>query len=529
MYKQSSVPTSFAECWDHQASEHGDQPALSDPFHSLTWREAADLSRRLAGGLLALGLKPGEVVACWVPNWVELYVLRIACERAGLIWLPIPANLREWELQAILDRARPSALVVPERFRKRDYGAAAQALLPKLSKPPHLIIISDRPSPTRGMTLSEVVRLGSGPSAPALPDPSPDETLVILPTSGSTGIPKFAQFRVSAWLLRGSAQVDLLDLRKDDLILSLTQGIGPSITPLFAAPIVGAAVSLVDRFELARVMEMLTRVRPTIVCGVSPQLTALVHHPDWPPRGLDRTRIWYSTGAVLPQATAERLETTTAGIALSGYGGMDFGGWAVPSPSDPPASRHSTVGRPRGNTELRLVDEAGHEVPAGEVGEIWGRGPCCATGYFRDEAATRERWTPDGWFRTGDLGRWDPTGNLVIVGRKGDVIRRGGRSIHPGELEELLSGHPKIAKVAVVGVPDPVLGERACAVVVPKPGEVVTLDEVTRYLRAQRIASFKLPERLELLPDLPLKGDKIDRATLRQAIREQATQRPATA
>ena len=166
------------------------------------------------------------------------------------------------------------------------------------------------------------------------------------------------------------------------------------------------------------------------------------------------------------------------------------------------------------------MDDAGQEVPAGEPGEIWGRGPCCATGYFHDDAATRDVWTPDGWFRTGDLGRYDAAGNLIIVGRKRDVIRRGGKSIQPGEIEALLSGHPKIYKAAVVGFPDPLLVERACAVVVPKPGEVVTLDDVTGFLRAQRIASFKLPERLELIADLPLRGDKIDRMALRRTIEE---------
>ncbi len=513
----------FAACWDDQARERGDRPALSDRGRSLTWREAAQLSRGLARGFLALGLRPGNVVACWLPNWVELYLLRIACERAGLIWLPVPANLREWELQAILDRVGPAALVIPERFRGRDYVASSHALFSRLSNPPRLIVITRGLRRANGVMLDEVIEQGSQASLPNLQEPSADELLIILPTSGSTGLPKFAQFRVSAWLLRGRAQAEFLNLREDDLIVSLTQGIGASIIPLFAAPLVGAAVFLVDEFEPGAVMETLTRVRPTIVCGVPTQLTALVHHPDWPPTGLERIRIWYSTGAACPRETAERLEATTRGIVLSGYGGVDFGGWAIPSPFDSPQVRYETVGRPRGGTELRLVDETGRDVPPGQVGEIWGRGACCASGYFRDEASTRERWTEDGWFRTGDLGRWDSSGNLMIVGRKGDLIRRGGRSIHPAEIERLLSGHPKIAKVAVVGIPDPLLGEQACAFIVPKPDQAVTLDDVTSYLRARQVASFKLPERVELLPELPLRGDKIDRAALQEAIRERVS------
>ena len=515
-----SPPTSFVECWDRQAHKSGERLALSDSRHSLTWRAAAELSRLLARGLLSLGLHPGAVVACWLPNWVELYVLRIACERAGLIWLPIPANLREREIRLVLDQARPTALVVPERFRDRDYAAVARSLLRKKGPaPPRLIVVPSQPGSGDAMTLDEVAHRGGLPSAPTPASPS-GEPLVILPTSGSSGVPKFAQFRVSAWLLRGRTQAQLFDLREDDVIVSLTQGIGPSIIPLFAAPVVGAAVHLVDQFHPEDVMRTLGLIRPTLVCAVPAQLTTLIHQSAWPPPGLQRLRIWYSTGADRPRATAERLEATTPGIALSGYGGVDFGGWAVPSPSDPPEIRYETVGQPRAGAELRVVDESGRDVPDGDVGEIWGRGPCCADGYFRDEVATRERWTPDGWFRTSDLGHWDSAGDLVIVGRTGEVIRRGGRSIHPEEIEGLLSAYPRILKVAVVAMPDPVLGERVCACVVPTPGQPLSLEDVTGYLRSRQIASFKLPERLELFSDLPLTGDKIDRAALRLLIRD---------
>ena len=515
----ASSTTSFAQCWDRQARERGERVALSDRRRSLSWREAADLSRRLARGLLARA-EPGAVVACWLPNWVELYLLRIACERAGLIWLPIAASLREWELQNILERARPAVLIVPEWFRDRDCAADASSVLAKLSSPPPQLVISGGPRPAGGISLDELVQRGSGPLAPGLPERPADDALVILPTSGGTGLPKFAEFRISAWFRRAQAQAELLELRAEDVVLALSQGIGPSIIPLFAAPLVGAAACLVDESDPGIVFEELARVRPTIVCGVPPQITALLDHPDWSSAGVDRVRLWYTTGMAFPPGAAARLEGSTRGMVLSGYGAMDFGGWAVPSPGDPPNVRFHTVGHARGGTELRLMDDAGREVSAGEVGEIWGRGPSCASGYFRDEVATREAWTSDGWFRTGDLGRFDAAGNLAIVGRKRDIIRRGGKTIQPGEIEALLSTHPQIYKAAVVGFPDPALGERTCVFVVPKRGEIITLGDVTGYLRHRRIASFKLPERLELVDDLPVRGDKIDRAALRKMIEE---------
>jgi non-ribosomal peptide synthetase component E (peptide arylation enzyme) len=506
----AEAPTSFAAVWDRHARDRGERPAVSDRRRSLSWREASDLSRLVARGLLASGAERGSVIASWLPNRVESYVLRVACERAGLTWLPIAARLREWELRQILERVEPSVLVVPDTFHGWDYPAAARSLISELRKPPRLVLAGDGATP-----LDELVRLAAASTLSELPT---GDALVILPTTGSTGIPKFAEFRVSAWLLRAAAQADLLRLREDDVIVALSQGIGPSIIPLFAAPLAGAAVWLIDEFQPDLVIDMLARVRPTIVCGVPAQIITLLDHPSWSGAGLERVRIWYTTGAAFPSAAAERLERSTSGVVLCGYGGMDFGGWTVPSPDDPTEVRLHTVGKPRAGTQIRVIDDAGNDVPPGEAGEIWGRGPCCAIGYYRDGAASREVWTADGWFRTGDLGRRDAAGNLIIVGRKKDRIRRGGMSIEPAEIEALLGSHPKIQKAAVVGFPDPLLGERACAFVVPRNGQAVTLDELRGYLRAQRIASFKIPERLEVVAELPLRGDKIDRAALRRAI-----------
>ena len=310
--------TSFADYWDRHARERRRRPALADGRRSLTWSEAADLSRAIARGLRALGAEAGAVVACWLPNRVESYLLRIACERAGLVWLPIAARLREWELQRILERSEPGVLIVPDRFHGRDYVAAAQSLLGQSRKPPHLVVAGVE-VPASATSLDEVVRVGSRISAPALREHPPEDALVILPTSGSTGVPKFAQFRVSTWLLRARAQAELLELREEDVVVALSQGIGPSIIPLFAAPIVGAAACLVDEFEPAQVIDMLARIRPTIVCGVPPQVTTLLDHPRWSNAGVERLRIWYTTGAAFPPAAAARVERRAPGIVLTGY------------------------------------------------------------------------------------------------------------------------------------------------------------------------------------------------------------------
>lgn len=188
--------------------------------------------------------------------------------------------------------------------------------------------------------------------------------------------------------------------------------------------------------------------------------------------------------------------------------------------SEPLKVRLASVGKPVGGNEVKLVDRSGHEVTKGKDGEIMVRGPSFVSGYFKDPKATRQVWTEDGWYRTGDLGRFDEEGNLVIVGRKTECIIRGGQNIYPAEIEHMFISHPSVSEVAIVGMPDPTMSERACAYLVPEPGKDFSFEEMVSYLKSRNIASYKLPERLELVDKLPMvaEGQKVDKKRLQQDI-----------
>jgi non-ribosomal peptide synthetase component E (peptide arylation enzyme) len=214
----------------------------------------------------------------------------------------------------------------------------------------------------------------------------------------------------------------------------------------------------------------------------------------------------------LPATLAGELEATTRGIVLSTYGGADFGGWAAADPDDPPEVRHRTVGKPRGGTEFRIVDHEGRDLAAGETGQLIGRGPCCVSGFLGEQG--REQWR-DGWFHTGDLASIDADGNITIVGRLTELIVRGGDKISATEVEATLRTHPAVAEVAVIGIPDPVLGERICACIVPAlRTEPIELAALRQHLRDQGLAPYKAPEQIVILQALPVIGDKIDRRAL---------------
>jgi non-ribosomal peptide synthetase component E (peptide arylation enzyme) len=221
-------------------------------------------------------------------------------------------------------------------------------------------------------------------------------------------------------------------------------------------------------------------------------------------------------GAPLPYDQGLKVWEKFKCPVLPAYGGLDVGTISSSSADFPKEVLLNTVGKPLDGLEIKLVDENNKEVPIGEIGEVVVRGPHCQPGYYGDLMGTQEAWK-DGWFHTGDLGSFDSEGRLTIKGRCKDIIIRGGQNIHPFEIENMLTRHPKVLKAAVFGMPDTEMGERVCAYVVLKSGEDFGFSEMVQFMKDQGIASFKIPERLEIISDLPLVGGlKVDKKKLRQ-------------
>ncbi len=488
----------ITEALARQARERPASPSLADGRERLNWGEVESWVERAAGWLLARGLARGAPVLGWLPNRVEWYLLRLACEQAGLFWVPVPASQGKRELRSIAERVRPAVLATGTQFRDRDFAAMAGEICFELGLEPLRITL-----PREGLLRLDGLP-HEGSTALRLEEPAH-----ALATTGTEGIPKLAVFSLAAACERAHSQARLLRLSPDDILLTLSPGVGPARAAWLAAPVAGSCVVALPAFSTDAALEMIVRERPTVVCGTPAQLAMLAAKLDR--ADCSSVRLWYTAGSVLPSTLAEDLENRTHGIVLSTYGGADFGGWAAPAPDDPPAVRQRTVGRPRGGTEFRIIDREGRDVPTGKSGELIGRGPCCAEGYLGGQGS--DRWR-DGWFYTGDSALIDEAGNIVIVGRLKDVIDRGGDNVSPSEVEALLRTCPGVSQVAVVGVPDPVLGERVCACVVASPGSVLELAALREHMRGQGMAHYKLPQQLVLLDALPVIGDKIDRRAL---------------
>ena len=516
----------LSEWWDLNAIHYPRKEAVVDSKTRLTWEEAKRWIDRIALCFLEQGIERDDLVVLQMPNSVELCLTRVACEKAGVRCLPLLSTLREQDMEHILKHSGAKALVIPDESRGYDYIRMVETIRPQLPELKKVFVVGKK-VPQWAVSLSEVIQQRLEDKYPEdyleRVRYKPTEVSLINSTTGTTGLPKFVEYIACARLIFGKGIIDALHLDNDDIIAALSPAqTGPNIAVYFAAPMVAAKVVFLERFEAEGALKLLEKERVTIACVVPAQIALMLRHPNFDRYDLSSVRACWCTGAVLPYHNGKEFEARTGVKVVNHYGAVDFGGVVATGVNDLLDTRLLTVGKPRGWTEIKIVDEAGQEVVKGEVGEVWGRGPGCSSGFYNDLEATWQSWTNDGWFKTGDLGKFDEQSNLVIVGRKKDIIIRGGWNISPKEIEDILITHPKVRDVAIVGMPDPVMGEKLCAYIVPKPVQEIVLEEVVSFLEKRGTQPYKLPERLEILDKLPMvaDGQKVDKKLLRQNISE---------
>jgi non-ribosomal peptide synthetase component E (peptide arylation enzyme) len=519
---------SLSAHWDRNASVDPERAAVSDGHRSLSWTDCKSWTDRFALALIGAGLGRGEALLVQLPNWLELPLIRMACEKAGILSLPLARTLRQNELECCLRSTGARALVIPGIYRGFDYVAMADELKKEFLQLRHVFVVG-KESRHGTNAVEDMVRDGLDEI-----DTRPlasrrfqsDEISLINATTGSSGPPKFVAYTAAARLLYGKSYVEILNLTQKDVLAALSPAAGgPNIPVYFAAPQVCAKSVFLEPFEADAAFKLIENEKVTLACLGPAQLSLLVRHFSPGRYDLSSVRFWLSVGAPLPPELARETEAKLGAIVLNTYGAVDWGGVVFTAPTDPPEVRYGTVGRPHVGTEIRLVKENGERAGPGELGELQGRGPSCSSGYFHDVETAGTAWTADGWLRLGDLGQWDDKGNLVLIGRKDDVIIRGGQNIQPSEIENHLLTHPDVKQVAVVGMPDPVMGQKVCAYVVPKPEHGIILEDLVAFLRSRQIAPYKIPERLEVVEALPMVSDtKVDKKLLAADIIEKLRQ-----
>ncbi|MDP2730662.1 MAG: class I adenylate-forming enzyme family protein [Dehalococcoidales bacterium] len=514
----------ISHLWERNALQYPDKDAIEDLRVTFTWAGAELWIDRVALGLLELGIKRDEVLVVQLPNCVEVHLLRVVCEKAGIRCLPLNSNMRKTEVENILINTRAVGVVIPWEYRGVNYIDMIKEICPNLPDFKY-IFISDDKVPGGLISIREMAEQPLEKKYPAdcfeTRRYKGGEISLIGPTSGSTSLPRLLMYSPLSYSGLGKFFMEGYSLSPNDTLGAMSPAArGPNNPLYFGAPWAAAKIFMLPWTGPGDALKVIEERKITCVCLVPAQLAMMLEQVQARNYDLSSVRIWESTGAPLPTPLRKETESKMGGTVVNTYGLTETGNLSSVVPEDAYEVRMNTDGKPLFGVQIRIVDDEGKEVDRGMTGEVRAKSLFYSLGFYHDEKATGEFWDEEGWITTGDIGMIDEGGNLTIVGRKKDVIIRGGQNIYPAEIEKMLIDHPKVMDIVVVAMPDPVMGEKACAYVVTMGGQEFTFNEMIAFLKQQNIASFKLPERLEILDKFPTLagGNKVDKNLLRQDI-----------
>ena len=508
-----SPPTTIGALLRHAAREDPAADAFRYRGERLSYRDWDTLADRLGGALRARGVRSGDVVALLLPSTPLYLVAYLAAARIGAVTTGINVRYRRTEVGHVLARAGARLLLGVSRWHDADFRSMVEALDPAAAR-----VWLDADEITGG-TVACVERLtaGAGPSPDV--EVSPDAAVAIVFTSGTTGAPKGAWYAHRSLLALAEIEARRHTGRRD-APLHLAAGLSFAHVGSMARIAVqigtrGAAL-IHDTFDPAAVLEVIERERLTHIGAIPTQAIVLLDHPDRLRRDLRSLENVLLGGAPSSPELIRRVQDELHARVSVRYSSTEVGIATASLPDDPPELLATTVGKPTTGVELRITGPHGGPMPSGEVGGVEVRSPATMCGYWNDPDATAAVVAPGGWVRTGDLGFVDDAGYLHLRGRRSEMFIRGGYNVYPGEVEDLLATHPKVARAAVVGMPDATLGEAGWAFVVARdPRDPPTLAELRAFVGAE-LASFKRPDGLTLLPEMPVTAMfKVDKQALR--------------
>ena len=493
--------------------EQPEKPALIFEGKEISYRQLEELTNQMANGLVEFGLKKGDTVAIDLPSSPELVLSYLGTMKAGMIANVINVLLKADEISYIVKDAAAKVILthadnVPTiRQIRGNLPALEQVLITGTGGP------TDHPHVDEFLAFDPWLSKGSKGFKPV--DCERGDVANLLYTSGTTGFPKGVMLtHLNVWdNAENFAKIHYQP--KDRLMVAaplfhcwgLINGV---LAMLYA----GGTVIIEQRFIIEKVLADIERYRPTLFQGVPTMYNYLCKSPDMKKRDVSSLRFVLSAAAPMPVELIRTLQEEYHIQYAEAYGLTEVSPVITTAPYT--KTRPGSCGYAMGDTELRVVNEKGEEVPRGTPGELWCRGTAVMKGYLNKPEATREVIGPDGWFHTGDIVTMDPDGYVYIVDRTKDMINFGGFKVYPREVEEVLHTHPKIRDAAVVGVKDEVKSELVKAFIVVKEGEKVTEEEISRFCR-EKMASYKIPRVVEFVDQIPRSASG---KTLRRILRE---------
>jgi fatty-acyl-CoA synthase len=502
---------------DRAAAAYADRTAVIFQEQALTYAELARAADRLAGGLSALGLRRGEHLALWLPSSIEWVLAELAAARLGLVLAPISTRYKAAEVEYILRQSDAAALICRERWRGIDFlallGDSTPERFPRLR---HLIVHGEL-LPPGAVSLAELLR-----HAPPerFPEVTPTDPLLILYTSGTTGFPKGAMLSHRGVVYNAFHMGERQRYSERDRLL-----LAPPLFHVFGCVnglvgvfTHGGSLVIQEVFEPGESLELLDRHACTAIYSTATMFQMLLEHPNMARTRRSSLRTGMIGSMPVPDVVMRGIvERLAAPEIVNSYGQTEASVTLLTEVGAGLGVLLQGVGPPIPGAELKIVDPAsGDSVPPGEDGEICVRGPHVMLGYYRMPEKSAEAVDAEGWLHSGDLGRAVGEGLYRITGRLKDMYIQGGLKVYPAEVENVLYRHPAVLQAAVVGVPDPRLGEVGHAFVQLRPGTAAEADELIAFVR-ERLAGYKVPRAVSFVDEFPTTANgKVQKFRLRE-------------
>lgn len=508
------------------ANKYPDKIAVVDKYQKIGYKSLLDSVMKFSSGLINLNVKKGDFVSVQLPNWTENVIAYLSCARIGAVYNPIPTTARYNELEYMLTLCESKILIIPETFRKFNYLDMVVHIKESITLPYVIVVNKEHDTfnlPDSCHSFTEIPTLGSiiyeleGKV-------TSDDPLVVLFTSGTESQPKGVIHTHNTVLFGERVMSESLAITKNDagFMASPVSHATGFLHGVNLPLLVGGKSVLMEHFSAKEALQIISDEKCTYSMGATPFLHDILNElfKNKDKYDLSCFRFFLCGGAPIPRNLVEKAKKIGFKV-LAVYGSSESPPHAISKLDDSDEVIVSTDGTPLPGIEVRIVNENHESLQVGQVGEQASRGANVFMGYYKRPELTKKYLDSEGWYYSGDLCTLDSNNYLKVVGRKKDIIIRGGQNISPSEIENILFKHPKIQNVAIVGIPDERMGEKACAFVVPAKGHIFTFDEMIDYLAEHNIAKYKFPERLEIIDRLPMTASgKIQKFMLSKMFKE---------
>ena len=521
---------SVAQVLEERAGEMPDRPFLHFNDRRLTYGQLNRQAAALAAGLHELGIERGDRIAIDLPNWPEFVVAMFAAAKLGAVIVPLNPRYTVPELQYMLRHSEATVVVCAENFNGVDYLQLFEGFLTSLPDLQYLVTVGEEDLwyDDRIYQFEDLLSSGDGRSYPVPSLVGHDDVFAILYTSGTMGKPKGVSLTHENLLSTALETADAVKLGEGDVIFGVATvfhvfGLGPGVIGTLLA---GATLVLQEQFEPGAALDLIEKHGVTVHYGVPTVYITEIREQESRKRDLSSLRAGIVAGAPIGDDLVRRISSELCPNLCVAYSLTETSSTvAMTRPDDDPQKQYFTVGRPLPGTDVRILDLDGTVLPEESLGEIAVRGAGVMKGYYRQPGETSQSFDEDGYFLTGDLGMLDEDGYLHIVGRRKELIIRGGFNVYPREVEDRLHAHPAVLDCAVVGLPHEVLGEQVCACVLSVEGAIITGEEIKEWCRGA-LADYKVPDLVRFFDSFPLTGSgKVRRVELARMVSAEESSR----